>query len=130
MNEEPNRTPVDDESLHMLLARGRLSGPQRDRILEHVLDAQARPRRRFGPWTVGLAAALPVAAVVALALRGPLEAPKAPSGEWLVPKGDVAEPLLVANCPGRASGECRTGDRLVFEVENTGPGGFFAAYAE
>jgi hypothetical protein len=130
MNEEPNQNPMAEESLHMLLAGGRLSGQQRDRILERVLDAQARPQRRFGWWTVGLAAALPVAAVVALALRGSVEAPKGTPGEWLAPRGELSGPLLVASCAGRAPGECRTGDRLVFEVEDTGQGGYFAAYAE
>jgi hypothetical protein len=142
MTEDPERKAMDEDSLHALLAGGRLSGPQRDRILENVLDQHARPRatRRI---LFGVAAALPVAALIALAVRPSPEqrevapgnwlVPKAPetaSGDWLVPKGEPGAALVEAQCPGRPTGECRRGDRLIFQVDGAARGGHFAAYAD
>jgi hypothetical protein len=119
--------PLDDDDLHSLLARGGLSGAQRDRIFDNVVGAQpsARRSRRW----VGVAAGvlLPIAALVALGVSG-----RAPDGEgeWLVPKGTGAGATIEARCPGRKPGECRVGDRLIFELDGAKDGGFFAGYAE
>jgi hypothetical protein len=120
---------MDDDSLHSLLARGRLSGAQRDRILDRVLDehAAARPRRR---WAIAAGVALPVAAAIALALglRATATEGDAPGG-WLVPKGDGVSIHLEARCPERAAGSCHKGDRLVFSADGVKRNGFFAAHA-
>ena len=115
---------MDDDSLRSLLAGGRLSGAQRERVLAGALR---RSQRR--PWRVvgALALVLPAAAAVAFFVRGGAE--NGSEAGHLVPKGSPA-PLLSARCPGRASGTCRTGDRLIFEVAAAKKPGFFAAYAE
>jgi hypothetical protein len=120
--------PTDDESLHSLLAQGGLSGAQRDRILENVLDAQAKPRRGKRFITVGLGALLPVAALVALGIsRGGGDSE---DKGWLVAKGVGTGAVLEARCPKRKAGECHVGDRLIFEANGVKDGGLFAAYAE
>lgn len=126
MKESPRSRMEDDDSLHSLLSGGRLSGPQRDRILERVLAEHARPRRR---WVVALAAALPAAAI-ALVMLGKSSVSPVKEREWLVPKGASSSPLLTANCRGREPGTCRRGDRLIFEVDGATRQGFFAAYAQ
>jgi hypothetical protein len=130
MHEDPKQNAMDDDSLHALLAGSRLSGPQRDRILERVLDAHARPRVTRRLWPVALAAALPAAALLVLFLRPSSEQREATPGEWLVAKGETAAPIVAAACPSRPRGECRSGDRLIFEVDGTDDGGHFAAYAD
>ena len=123
---------MDDESLHSLLSRGRLSGAQRDRILERVLDEHATPRRASGRWVVVASVVLPAAAIVALAIgfRGS-DTARADSGESSFrPKGNPSGALLEARCPDSPSGQCRSGNRLIFSVEGAKAGGFFAAYAE
>ncbi|HEX6275180.1 MAG TPA: hypothetical protein VFZ53_19205 [Polyangiaceae bacterium] len=130
MPEGPEKNPMDDDSLHALLAGGRLSGPQRDRILERVLDTHARPRAGRRVLFTTLAAALPVAALIALAVR-PAPAPReTASADWLVPKGEPGAALVEAHCPGRPTGECRRGDRLIFQIDGAARGGHFAAYAD
>ena len=130
MSEAPKKNAMDEDSLHALLAGGRLSGPQRDRILERVLDTHARPRAGRRVLFATLAAALPVAALLALAVRQAPAPPETPSGEWLVPKGEPGAALVEAHCPGRPTGECRRGDRLIFQVDGAARGGHFAAYAD
>jgi hypothetical protein len=120
----------DDDSLQSLLAGGRLSGAQRDAILDRVLDehAQAAPKRRL--WVVGAAVVLPAAALIALAIGfGGSGGSEDDGSGYLAPKGNDAGALVAARCPDRPSGQCRRGDRLIFEVEGA-KGGFFAAYAE
>lgn len=121
-------TPLDDDSLHSLLARGRLSGAQRERALEAALQ-QARGGRGWARRVVGSGLALAAAAAVAVWIVGgtsPGEGSQAPT---LVAKGSDA-PLLTASCMGRPAGECHSGDRLIFEIEGARARGFFAAYAE
>src|SRR5688572_13823291 len=98
---------MDDDSLHSLLARGRLSGAQRERILERVLDEHATPRRAARRWVVAASIALPAAALVALAigLREPA-GDQARSGP-LVPKGAPSGAVLGASCRNRPPGVCR-----------------------
>jgi hypothetical protein len=120
--------PTDDDSLHSLLAQGGLSGTQRDRILDNVLDARAKPRRSKRLITIGLGALLPVAALVALGIsRGGGDSE---DEGWLVPKGVGSGAVLEARCPKRKAGECHVGDRLIFEANGVKDGGLFAGYAE
>jgi len=115
----------DDDDLHFLLAGGRLSGAQHDRILdEAVRQAEARPPRRWLTW---LAAGLvPVAAAVALVVWTSNGAERSHA----VAKGTAAGVVLQIRCPGREPGRCRQGDRLLFEVDGAGQGGLLAAYAQ
>jgi hypothetical protein len=126
----PTGAHMDDDSLHSLLARGRLSGAQRDRILERVLDEHAPPRRAFRRWVVAASVALPAAAAMALvlALRGPA-GDDAEVGAP-VPKGAHAGAVFEARCSDRAPGQCRSGDRLIFSVDGADAGGSLAGYAE
>jgi hypothetical protein len=121
---------MDDDSLHTLLARGRLSGAQRDRILDHVLEQRATPRPGWRRWAVVAGVALPAAAAVALAvgLRGGASE-RGAGGTWLVPKGEATGVQLEARCPERAAGTCRSGDRLIFSADGVKRSGFLAAYA-
>jgi hypothetical protein len=121
------RGPLDEESLHSLLAGGKLSGAQRERALEGALQQ----RRHGGGRVVGmLAVVLPAAAALMLFVLGP---PAPSTGKesrgTFIAKGE-AGPLLTARCPDRAAGECRSGDRLIFEVQGATDPGFFAAYAD
>jgi hypothetical protein len=121
---------MDDDSLHVLLGRGRLSGPQRDRIFEHAFNANRGIRRFRRRATVAFAALLPVAAAVAFFVRSAPDTGGATQGRWLAAKGFSGEVELGARCPGRAPGSCRTGDRLIFEVAGARSAGYFAAYAD
>lgn len=121
---------MDDDSLHVLLARGRLSGPQRDRIFAHAFDANRSVRRWPRRSALALGALLPAAAAVAFVLHSAPEAFKSTQVPWFAAKGSAGEPELVARCPERAPGTCRTGDRLIFEVDGATSGGYFAAYAD
>ena len=118
---------MDDDSLHALLARGRLSGAQRERAFEGALRQSRRGTRTRWAVLAG-AALLPLAAAAALLLRTPPTGDPATSSA-LVAKG-ADGPVLRATCAGRPSGECRPLDRLIFEVEGAKAPGFFAAYAD
>ena len=123
----PLEDEEDEDDLHSLLARGGLSGAQRDRIFDNVAAAQA-PARRSRRWVGVVAGALvPLAALVAFGIsrRDPNS-----GGEWLVAKGSGKGATIEARCPGRKRGECRAGDRLIFELDGAKEGGFFAGYAD
>lgn len=120
---------MDDDSLHSLLARGGLSGAQRERAL-----AGALRRARWagvGRWAaIGAATVLPAAAALVLLLRGTERAPMSVApGVSLVAKG-AKGPVPSARCPDRLPGECHVGDRLLFEVDGVSHAAFFAAYAD
>jgi hypothetical protein len=121
----------DDSSLRFLLAGGRLSGADHDRILARVRRAAAPPRR-FGWWLAGFGATLSAAAaalVIGVGLRHGTPDAGAPGA--LTAKGQAASAAgLGARCPGRPRGSCHIGDRLIFEVEGASRGGLLAAYAE
>jgi hypothetical protein len=71
---------------------------------------------------------VPLAAAAALFLRTPDGGDTAWRGGF-VAKG-TGGPVLHASCAGRPTGECRTSDQLIFEVEGAAQPGFFAAYAD
>ena len=120
--------PLDDDELHSLLARGGLSGAQRDRIFERVVAAHPPPRRSRRWVGIAAGALLPIAALVALGVSRYQSDDG--GAEWLVPKGEGNAPTIEARCPGRPPGECRAGDRLIFELDGANGGGFFAGYAD
>lgn len=111
-----------------MLARGRLSGAQRERVLVGALrQARWSTRKRWG--LVATAAVIPLAAAVALFLRAPADPVALEAGGTFRAKG-AAGPRAGARCPGRPAGECHAGDRLIFEVDAVAQPGFFAAYAD
>ncbi len=109
----------DDDELDRLLARGRLGGPARDRILAGAL-ARAAPRRRWPRRILWLAPALAAAAVLLLWLR--------PRDGGFRVRGGGGPSLEVACSDGRA-GACPRGGTLVFRVDGAREGGYLAAWA-
>jgi hypothetical protein len=121
--------PSNKDDLDALLGGGRLRGPPRDRIFEHVAVEVARevkPRPRRLIWAFATIAAS-AAAVVLLAAR--LETRTA---DDLRAKGDqrpVAVQLDVA-CVGGTLGACPPGATLMFGASGASSSGVLSAYAE
>lgn len=110
------------DDLDRLLARGRLSGPQRDRILERVLDKTANTRRLRLKRVVMVAAPL-VAAAAALILVPRLEKSSDFSGKGA--GGSVIE----ATCSGGLLSACPIGATLVFRFDGVSTPAYVQAYA-
>ena len=119
----------DDQELDHLLAKGRLSGAEKERILDNVLAAHARPsfwRRLVQPSgpvfrvLVGSAAAL---ALIVVLLPRPTGNP---SG--FQAKGDDAS--TTAFVEAACAGPCRSGSTLVFRVSGLQVPAYLAAWAE
>jgi hypothetical protein len=111
-----------DRELDALLGRGRLSGPEKDRIWEGI-EARLGPRRRLGATLLRPVASLALAACVLA------------TGVWALGPGRdplpgrglaEASPLrLEAAC----SGPCRPGAQLLFRGEGVDRPLYVAAYA-
>ncbi len=110
-----------DDELDRLLARGRLGGPARDRILEQALARAraSRPRRRAR--LLWLAPVLAAAAAIVLWVRVPKDGFRARGGD--------GRPLVEATCKGGERARCPRGGTLVFRVDGAAGGGFLSAYA-
>lgn len=113
-----------DEELDFLLARGKMSGAARERVLT-AIERQVTPKpRRFRLLGGGLAAAgLAAAALALLWVR--------PKGGEFTPKGaavDAAFTVEIA-CLESGTGSCHLGDTLVLRVDGKAPSGYLAAYA-
>src|SRR5262245_10753184 len=111
-----------DRDIDTLLARGRLGGPGRDAVLEHVL-AKTAPRRRPAVlvWGSALLATAAVGAVVAMVALP----------ERLRPKGAGPAPArLDLACAGGSLAACPTGATLVFGVATGSGPEYLAAFAE
>src|ERR1700722_5199823 len=117
-----------DKDLDLLLARGHLSGAERERVLERVLDATAAkarpaPRRAWGWGGVAFVGAAAAAALLVVRSR--------PDERFTV-KGGADTPgaarVEVACIDGNAA-RCALGSMLVFRVEGAQEGGFLLAYA-
>jgi hypothetical protein len=121
----------DDESLHVLLAGGHLSGAQRERILDRVLSRRARGRLAGRAGLAAITSVVVGSLAVVLWLRLPdrTSASETPHVGPPAPRGSGG-PFLSASCMGRPPGTCLTGDRLAFEVVDGAGGGFLAAYAD
>jgi hypothetical protein len=124
---------LSDRDIDALLAQGRLSGPEADRILEHVLDRTARggtTRRLWWPLTAGFGLA---AATAALLLIGPMAQRE---GEGFTPRGGAAGATglpatdLDVACLGASLTACPRGSTLLFAVQSGAPAGYLAAWAE
>lgn len=118
-----SRPSSNSEHLDRLLARGRVSGPSRDRILAGVLRA-THPPRRARRWVWGLP--LCAGATAVLLLATPLRR------DAFSPKGGTTSARigLEVGCADGVPDRCSVGQRLVFRVEGAASGGFFAAWAE
>jgi len=108
--------PSDDE-LDTLLARGRMSGAARERVLENVLRRRSpRTARRFAAPAVGALAA--AAAFVVFVRSG---------RDGFTPKGDARTTIgLEATC---TEGACHAGATLVLRIDDVPEGAHLAAYA-
>src|SRR4051812_14017539 len=99
------------DELDRLLARGRLSGPRRDRIFESV-EKRLHPMRAVlrSRFTM-VAGPLALAAAVALVLK-----PSASPQHGFAPKGGRATTVQV-DCLGGALSACPRGSKLTFGFE-------------
>ncbi|HEX6272801.1 MAG TPA: hypothetical protein VFZ53_07175 [Polyangiaceae bacterium] len=119
------RSPSDTE-LDQLLARGRLSGAEYDRIEARVLEG-VRPESRRR-WWFALAPVMAAASLLGVWLLGA----GAPKRDAFTAKGG-GEPVPAAidvGCEGPRPHECRFGQTLMFSVGATAARGYLAAYAE
>ncbi len=109
----------DDERGRMdrLLARGRLSQPEKERMLAAALPAAgaSRPRRRW----LWLGAAAPALAAAGLVLM------VWPRGDGFRAKGTGGGPAVTASC----AGGCAVGRTLVYRVEGARELLYLAAYS-
>jgi hypothetical protein len=115
-----------DSDLDQLLARGRLSGRDYDRIEERVL-ARVRPERR-PRWWFALAPATAAASLVGVWLL----AQNAPERDAFTAKGAGGPPRAVIDvgCEGPRPHVCRLGQTLMVSVGASERPGYLAAYAE
>jgi hypothetical protein len=115
-----------DSELDQLLARGRLSGIEYDRIEERVLE-RVRPERQKR-WWFALAPATAVASLLGVWLFGQ----DVDEGDVFTAKGsgDAPRAVIDVGCEGPRPHECRLGQTLMFSVGASEERGHVAAYAE
>jgi hypothetical protein len=112
--------PTDDE-LDMLLARGRMSGAARERVLENVLRATSPPKRsaRFVAPVFATLTGLAAAAAVVLFFRS--------GHDSFTAKGGAYRTIgLEATCK---DGVCHIGGTLILRVDDVPESAHLAAYA-
>jgi hypothetical protein len=115
-----------DQELQRLLARGRLGGPGRERVLARVLQSAARPpARRWRVWIATLALATSGTAALVLMRRTPA------GDEFTAKEGAKGKTgVLDLACVGGSSAACAVGSTLVFSAIGSSGPGYLAAYAE
>jgi hypothetical protein len=117
-----------DDEVDYLLARGKLGGSQRQRILQAALTASrpgfwARWRGRI-IWSAG-GLTLATGAAVLLLL------PRVPETGRFNAKGSNGAPLITVSCLDGMLTACPSGSRVAFAVEGgRDNGGFLTAYAD
>lgn len=112
----PMKAPSDDE-LDTLLARGRMSGATRERVLENVLRV-ASPRRKGHLRAVAITVLAAAAALVFWVRSG---------HDGFTPKGATAVTIgLDATC---LEGPCRARATLVLRIDDVPERAHLAAYA-
>jgi hypothetical protein len=109
-----------DDELDALLARGKLSGPERDRMFERLAAGAAPPRRRWWRLAVPLGG-LATAAVVLLVLFV--------GRDGFRERGERGA-LLEVGCRDGARDRCPAGELLLFRVGGVDRPAWLAAYAE
>jgi hypothetical protein len=111
----------EPDDLDALLARGRLGGPERERIAKRVVGETAR-KRRVWPALVAGTSALAAAAALLLVLGGP--------SDGLRPKGSEASAALDVVCTIGDLHRCPRGGTLAFSIEGATEPTFVHAWAE
>jgi hypothetical protein len=123
MKQGPGR--IADSDLDQLLARGRLSGIDYDRIEERVLE-RVRPERRTR-WWLALAPATAAASLLGVWLVG--RTTTEPGAFTAKSGGDGARTVIDVGCEGAQPHVCRLGQTLMFSVGASERRGYLAAYA-
>jgi hypothetical protein len=108
--------------LDSLLSRGRLSGAQRERVLDAVLDRVAPARRHWVPWMA--------AAAILCVLGGTtyLGAARSRQHEFTARGGTSATRVEVV-CLGGSLDACPRGSHLAFRATGPKGAGYLTAYA-
>ena len=123
-------SPQSDDELDVLLARGKLGGSQRQRILKAALAASregfwARWRGRLAWSAGGLTLAAGAAALLLIVRR-----PDSDAAEFQI-KGQGDAPLVTVACLGASLTACPSGSKVAFALEGgRDKGGYLTAYAE
>jgi hypothetical protein len=120
---------LSDRRIDALLAKGGLSGPESDRVLEEVLARRARRplwRRLWAQLVAGLTLATGTALIL---LGGSLTSTRI--GTFVARGGGEAPAAdLEVTCVGGSLGACPRDASLMFAVSGKTPTGFLAAWAE
>jgi len=122
---------MKDSELDALLARGALSGPTRERVLEGVLDRVSRSQRNRSA-RVAAAILLPAAAAIAVWFGGvrSLTKPGASSSAFEA-RGAAAQTVRVdAACSGGPMLACPRGSHVVFHGWPDTRPSYLAAFAD
>jgi hypothetical protein len=122
--------PSNDRDLDALLGGGRLGGPDRDRIFDHIaaeVAREPRPRSRRKVWKVAIVAAGAAAGLVVLAVREPTR-----TAESVRAKGDQRPGVvqLGVACIEGTLEACPQGATLTFGASGASEAGVLSAYAE
>jgi hypothetical protein len=114
----------DDDEIDQLLARGRLSGPQRERIFDRLYESVRPAGMGVRSRLLFIATPLAVAAAIVLVLRS--SSVTAPS---FTAKGHRASRVEVV-CSGGPLSACPRGSHLFFRFDAGASPAFVQAYAE
>lgn len=128
-------TRKPEHELDRLLSRGKLSGPDRDRVLSHVLEETAREGRDVRPRDRLLALAASAAAVLVIVSVGIWFAGRSAGNldSAFRAKGNDTGPVIELGCRhGTEVREttCSPGDTLLFRVDGLERMAYLAAYAD
>jgi hypothetical protein len=111
----------------LLTGEDRLSRPEKEQVLELVLEtvapAQAFWQRRAFGWVLALSGAAALLLVPFALLRS------ARHGTFTA-KGGPAAPAMQLLCAGHAPGHAARGDKLIFEVARPAGARYFGAFAQ
>ena len=126
---QANQVSKSDEQLDALLSQGRLSGPERDRILNTVLERSAAPKpARWSRWLLGGSMAL-----VAAGAAGVLLIPRLQRDDpGFAARGNAptgADIQVELGCVEGSLERCPAGGTLLFAVRGEQARGFLGAYA-
>jgi hypothetical protein len=109
----------DDDELDLLLARGRLSSPQRDRMFEQIVAGMPAPRRNWRRLAPMMMAAAGFAIIVGLF-----------AGRDGFRARGTGGAVLEIGCRSAAGERCPSGEVLLFRVSGVDRPAWLAAYAE
>jgi hypothetical protein len=120
-----------DPDIDFLLARGALSGPQREEALERILDRVA-PRKKTSRrrWAVVGALAAAMVAATILVMLVARSKPHAMDDAFAARGTSAAGMRVEIACTGAKLDACPLGSRLLFTASGGTRPGYLAAYAE